>query len=299
MTRLRSAIALLLAATSTNVALASEAKPDDQIVVTGKTEKEVREEAKGYAESIGHASGNVQAARWVDAVCPKAMGISDDIAKVIEERVREVTERVGARVAKPRCSPNFAIVFAKTADAAKILRSYSMLRKELEADRSSPSAGKALPIRWWYNTEMQGRNGHKISPIPPPSLPTNMPLPMFTPDFNTVYEPGRFEASTRRVIQRAFVLIDLDQANGKFLNSLIDYAAFVGLAEVRLGASSDNSILSLFGTETPSTQLTKNDVTYLKTLYSMPMNRSGQQQRGTFVNGMTKDRDEADFSDRE
>lgn len=294
MVGLRSAVGLALAASWSGSAMATEAKPSDEIVVTGKSEKEVRKDAKQFVKEVGHASGNVQAARWVDEVCPTAMGVSTGVQAVVESRVRQVAKSVGVRIAKSKCSPNLAIVFTTSAESPKILRGYSV-----QPGTSVVEGRKDLPIRWWYNTEMQGRNGHKISPIPPPSLPTNLPLPMFTPDFNTVYEPGRFEASTRRVIQRAFVLIELDQVNGKSLNSLIDYAAFVSLAEVRLGAAPDGSILSLFGAEEPRTQLTQNDVTYLKTLYRMPMNRSQRQQRATFANGMTKERGKTDLSQPE
>ena len=156
MTRMRSATALMIAAGWPGVAVATEVKPNDQIVVTGKTANEVRKETKQFVKEVGHASGNVQAARWVDAVCPTAIGVSADVKLMIESRVREVAKSVGARVAKSNCSPNLAIVFSNTANSQKILRNYSMLPRDLQADASIAAAGKDLPIRWWYNAEKAG-----------------------------------------------------------------------------------------------------------------------------------------------
>lgn len=273
------------------LATVTQPKSNDQIVVTGKTEDQFRKEAYDYVRSVGHPSGNVQAARWIESVCPKATGVSADIASLVERRVRDVATRVGVPVAKAKCSPNLAIVFATPADTDKILRNYSTL-----ADSRGRSENG--PVRWWYNTQIQGQHGHIVRPQAPPSLPTNIPLPMFLPDFGTPYEPGRFQASTRRVINKAFVLIDLSQVEGKTLNSLIDYAAFVGLSEIRRDVAPENSILALFSPERQARELTRNDFSFLKTLYSMPMGRSSQQQRNTFASEMAKGIGEAEVTNR-
>ena len=254
-------------------------------MVTGKTEEQAKRDAYKFVDKAGVIVADRQAARWEDSICPKVIGVTADVAAAAEAQVREIAHRVGARVAKPKCDANLAIMFGTPADGEKIMRGYGLPSKYNQVPGSS--SAKA-PIRWWYNTEKQGRNRHVLTAMPPPSMPLNVPLPADV-DYLTLYEPGdRYQAFTIRVIHRAFVFIDLSQVEGRTLSSLIDYAAFVGLAEVRTGVTAPDSILSAFDPKDRAEKLTSTDVKFLQTLYSMPLERRAKQQRNALVNGMAK-----------
>ena len=261
-------------------------QPQDQIVVSGKTEDKAKRDAYHFVDKAGVIVADQQAARWEDSICPKVMGVTADIAALAETQVRDIARRVGARIAKPKCEANFAIVFGTPAEGEKILRGYGLPSKFNQVPGSS--SAKA-PIRWWYGTEKQGRNRHILTAMPPPSLPSNIPLPAFSDGYLTLYEPGdRYQALTIRVIHRAFVFIDVSQVEGRTLSSLIDYAAFVGLAEIRNGVTAPDSILSAFDPKDRAERLTSTDVKFLQTLYSMPLERRAKQQRNALINGMAK-----------
>jgi hypothetical protein len=83
---------------------------------------------------------------------------------------------------------------------------------------------------------------------------------------------------------------------------VVDYAAFVGLAEVRARALPPlPSILNLFGTRAegagdPNHALTDWDRRFLVRLYTLPLNRLASAQRNQLVNALL-DEDGPDAAD--
>ena len=78
------------------------------------------------------------------------------------------------------------------------------------------------------------------------------------------------------------MVIDVKRAEGVPLKSVIDYATLVGLAEIKLGASPGNSILSLFRSDGHN-RLTRRDRAFLTGLYRIAMDRRAEQQRRALV----------------
>ena len=79
------------------------------------------------------------------------------------------------------------------------------------------------------------------------------------------------------------------RAQGKRRSPVVDYAAPVGLAEIRAGAAPRNSILSLFAAN-DSKRLTGNDRAMLKGLYALHLTRKADQQRRVLIGSILRAR---------
>jgi hypothetical protein len=91
-------------------------------------------------------------------------------------------------------------------------------------------------------------------------------------------------------VTSAVVVIDVTLATGKPLDAVADYVALAALAPMKLPPPVPGvpSILALFGTpDSPVDRLSRWDKAWLAALYSIPMARSGQRQRGDITARMT------------
>ena len=89
-----------------------------------------------------------------------------------------------------------------------------------------------------------------------------------------------------RVLRAATVVVDVNRAEGMPLDSVIDLAALVGLAEIRPGAEPPpNSILALYAPDGPK-QLTQLDLNFLRAIYRLPLDRTAIAHRGRLVKGL-------------
>ena len=286
--------ASLMISMSATSAQAEARIEQDEIVVTGELQEQVREKAQAYVKELGVAAGEQQAARWIDPVCPQAIGLGPDHAAIVEERMRRIVAEVGAPLAKRGCAGNLLIAF--TDGPEQVLRRVTEAGRELSrADAKTLKTGEA-PIRWWYNTEFRGRDGERASDVAAPwavvGAPNYMPLPSGPSGNLSPYNSSMISTQAVRAIHSATVIVDVERSTGAALSSVIDYAALVGLSEVMLGASPPESVLSLFQSG-GSRALTGRDRAFLTGLYQIPMDRrAGQQRRAivqTMVKGVTSD----------
>jgi hypothetical protein len=141
-------------------------------------------------------------------------------------------------------------------------------------------------VRWWYNTEIRSRDGSPAADVPTPGGflegPQVIPLPTGQSGNLSLYSPSLVSTQAVRAIHSATVVIDVKRAEGVPLKSVIDYATLVGLAEIKLGASPGNSILSLFRSDGHN-RLTRRDRAFLTGLYRIAMDRRAEQQRRALV----------------
>lgn len=297
-------IAVVFAATM----LATPAQADD-IVVKGQvlSKEEAAAQAKAFVQAVGIVSTVKPAARWLDPVCPKVSGLADPaVAARVEARFRSIASAVGARLAKPGCKTNLLIGFTNDADALARQINADDPRQMIEL--SNAWRGRLVngrtPMRWWYSTEVRSADG---------APPINAPLPWLGismegggessggsttntdvgGDSGGGYTNSRraslISSNAKRAIRTATVLVDVTLAQGKDLDGVTDYAALVGLAEIRFsGEPPANSVLALFAPENPVYGLTTQDEALLKSLYRLPLDRQGRYHRGWLVNGVTK-----------
>lgn len=105
----------------------AEAQPPDSsrsdpvaptIVVTGSqlTREQMRERAVDDVRNVGVARGQRPAARWIDPVCPRVLGIAEPYAEIVEARMRAIAQETGIRIAAG-CAGNISVSFVGDAKA--------------------------------------------------------------------------------------------------------------------------------------------------------------------------------------
>jgi len=286
-----SAVAWLFAAAS---AAAGVTDPGEEIVVTGTalSRAEARRQATEFVDRVGIVTGQTPAARWIDPVCPRAFGLDAARAAMVEQRLRAHAASVGAKLAKPGCTTNLAVIF--TADAGSMVkkiarRSTSTLDEIAPAGRQALLAG-AAPIRWWYDTEARGKDGQRNIGMAyaMAGLEEGGALPG---GGGTVLQYRSSVVSTLSVrsIRSATIVVDVERAGGVPLAAVGDYAAMVGLAEIRqVDSPPAGSILALFDAAAAPPSLTDRDLALLRGLYAMPLDRLARQHRQMLVGEMLK-----------
>jgi hypothetical protein len=298
--RLSSVICLASAvAAGPTTAMAAQQAVDregiNEIVVTGKKEtpEEARRKASAFVSATGVAAGQQPAARWVDPICPRVLGLPKALAAKVEGQVRAIAADAGAPLSRPACDPNLAISF--TADAGGFVRRLaarapSRFAQVAPADKAY-LLKSAAPVRWWYSSEMRTKDGMAGASVPlgfagtgeggRPAIPSNGNSSTFMQ-----YRSSIVSTQMIRAIRSATVVIDVNRATGLPLDSVAAYAAMVGLAEVRLQAPAiEGSLLGLFTIDGPR-ELSERDLAFLRGLYRMPLDRLARQHRGKLVRSM-------------
>ncbi len=279
------------------LALAAAPVQAGDIVVTGKaqTPQEERKEIRNYIRKTGIAKGETQAARWIDRVCPKAYGVPASVADQIVSRVRAVAQAASIRVGKPDCEPNIAITFVDDGAAfAKTIQKKS--RRHIISmtlrDKAELFASDA-PIRWWYGIGQTDRNGVAGGDSTPALFGGGeggtSPIAAIagSASISRGGSPSLIGTTTVRSISTATVVIDVNRAKGTPLDAVIDYAAFVALAEIDPPKTApQQTILTLFAGGADG--LTTRDRDFLTALYKIPLNREAYQQRARLTGKLVK-----------
>lgn len=147
-------------------------------------------------------------------------------------------------------------------------------------------------MRWWYTTLTEGSDGSPLLDGSPALMSESAVLPRIGRErYLSSVQSSLIDFKFRANIAGAAVLIDVNQADGYSLHSVVDYAAFVALARVRpvIEVPDTPSIMALFTPGGPKTEaLTKWDMAYLKALYKAPANRAASVQRSRIINDMTE-----------
>jgi hypothetical protein len=264
--------------------------PDDPIIVTGSrlTREQAREQAGDYVRQVGVARGLAPAARWIDPVCPRVRGIAEPYARIVEARMRGIAQETGIQTADKGCHPNISVSFVGNAEALmKVIGRRSPIRfREVPPEAREALINGDLPIRWWYLTDERTKGG--VSRVPH-SIPTTG-APLQVEAFGH-YNSSIVGTQMNRAIVEAGVVIDLDRVEGRRLDAIAAYAAFVAFAEVRAGATPPaGSVLGMFGRdgEPQGGGLTKHDRTFLRALYRLPLDRTARRLRGRLVSDMVE-----------
>lgn len=274
-------------------------KPGD-VVVTGErlTPEETRRRATAYVRAAGVANGDQSVARWIDPVCPRVLGLDEKLAWYVEARVRAVATAAGAPLAGERCAPNLSISFV--ADASALVRKIAA-RQPRRLSEVTPPARDALasgtaPIRWWYSTEVRGKDGDRLTRMEPTSISgpgagQGQVLPV-NPEtsFLALYSNSLVSTQVARAIRSATVIVDVGEATGAKLDGVADYAALVALAEIRpSGDARSDSILGLFDAPVAPAGLTEWDSRFLRELYRLRLDRQARLHRGKLVSALIAD----------
>lgn len=240
--------------------------PDD-IVVEGEhlTEKEAHKRASAFVRTLGVAPGiyaDDSVARWTKKLCPRALGLSDEHAALVEGWFRDTARSTGAKVADGKCETNVVLLFVD--DGPHFIKLFKSRYPGQFADMSGPDirdlVERDMPVRWWYSV-LRSKGG--IGYIAPQSV---------------------------RSIEGATIVIDVNDAEGVTLRAVTDYAAFVALSGIRIRAEpQQKSILGLFDDRQGKRELTLWDRRFLTALYTIPHERKGRYQRGKLIGALARD----------
>lgn len=270
---------------------------EDEIVVVGETMKEAQKQAQIYVNEVGIAAGERPTARWVDPICPKAIGLAPDKEVIVRRQIRELVRQVGAPLGREDCAANLLVVFTDGPEAvvARMTQKGSALLRGMPASVAQEIRTGAAPIRWFYQTDVRSREGMGSSDVVNPALLTAVsgqpegPAIRYGDDgLLNVKGSSHIASQSVRTIKHATVIVDVLRAKGNSLRAITDYAALVGLAEIKFGASPQRSILSMFDPQAPVSELSKRDVAMLTGLYRIHLDRRAEQQRRTLVNRILK-----------
>jgi hypothetical protein len=268
---------------------------DDPITVSGQ---ELRHRVTEFVRGTGVARGDTPAARWVDPVCPRVLGLSEAGAQAAEARIRAIAAQAGIEVARAPCDSNVVVTFAQ--DPGALVREIDRRTPRRLAEVSPPARTALLtgsaPVRWWYMTETRGRHSGNGRAGAAPAAMTNPAThdgsgagSTFAGDIPTVmhYENSIVSTLTNRVLTSASVVIDEDSVLGMKLDAVAAYAALVAFAEIRSADfAPEGSILTLFRASNAPRGLTPQDRAFLRALYRLPLDREARLHRSLLVGEM-------------
>jgi len=239
--------------------LASLVAAPGDIIVNGQRPADDKV-VQAYVNTITEPSKR-QVARFHDAVCPRAIGLTPSGARMVENRIRETARGVGAEVANGNCTPNLMLIVAES--GSKLVESLREQRPEwlygVTGGQLRAMISDRSPVRAWSVTSVHNANGlDLIGDRGPPTL--------------RVMDASVMNLPTRIEIDGSMIVIDNATAASANLAQLADYAAMRGLARTRPSAGgSVNTILRLFsdGGRAPA-EMTSADIAYLQSLYRSP-----------------------------
>jgi hypothetical protein len=266
----------------------AEGASDPNIVVQGEreppTQREIGEQARNI--SIIGSPLDDPLPRVADRVCPGVLGMKDEDAAYIIQRIRHNAERFDIRLHQDdgKCEPNFIVAFVD--DAQGQMAQLARRQGYMLAGMSVSARGELLEApgaaRVWMNTVMRTNTG---APAPNRGSKQNAPERVLSYDVETgsassisgMPPEARGSASHSRIyfplredIYSVLVLFDREQVRDKTLLQLADYATMRGFAFTRetRGEVPADTILSLFDGDGPKPErLTAFDLGYLGSLY--------------------------------
>lgn len=206
------------------------------------------------------------------------------------DRVSEVALELGLPIGEPGCSPNVLIIAtddAPTLTAALVERSPNAFRPPYSgAARSRLQLSRFIetdrPVRWWHvSMPVNGDTGRPAVRLPGQGAPM------------VRVTASRLTTTIQNDLKRAYVIIDIDQAESVTFQQLADYVAMVAFAQVDPDAdlSGFPTILNVFDNPTIAFGLTDWDQAYLGSLYGSELNqRNPNAQTGAVAASMYRDR---------
>jgi hypothetical protein len=248
------------------------------------TEREIDDQARNIS-IIGSPLDN-PLPRFEDRVCPGVLGMKDEDAAFIIQRIRFNAEQFKVRLHPDdgKCTPNFIVAFVEDPQGqmAQLARRQGYMLAGMSTDQRGELLESTGAARVWTNTVMRTNTG---APAPNRREVGNAPERVLS------YNPETGEASSiagmppeargnashsriyfplREDIYSVLILFDRDQVRDKTLLQLADYATMRGLAFTRetRGEAPADTILSLFVGDGPKAErLTAFDLGYLSSLY--------------------------------
>lgn len=267
------------------------AEAGTEIVVTGN--RDMEGEVRDFVGALTTATSG-QLARFENAICPFAVGVSARHAQTLATRIRRIAEAVGMDAAKAGCTPNVLVVVTgdKTAFIDALLKKhpdYFGSLTDRAVRRLARSPGPAAV--WHVNGPERDADGEEMSDGSDGAYVNR-----------TTRAGSRMTAATRPQFGAAAVVVEARALEGLTTIQLADYAAMRAFARGDPSKLPGTAPTILKVLETPMGEpapitLTAWDLAFLRSLYSAPANLSAAAQRSSIRRGVTKELEKSDRRD--
>jgi len=292
--RLLPLVLIALAASSPGQAQSVETPQQDaaasqveDVLVQGLRNDQI---AQQFASTVGAPAPGRKLAVWRMPICVGTVGMRDEPARAMIDRVSDWGHSLGLRIGAPGCRPNILIVTAENGDEAA--RSMAVThRRVFRTGTSGTTAGAAAlrafqtsgrPIRWWHTSmpikTATGKPAVRVRGEDPFGVSGEIRTPADLGPYGVIVQPSRLRDETQDDLRQTLIILEnsaLDQAD---FMQVADYVAMVALAQISADTSPPTaSILHLFdGAKAPSETLTAWDQAYLQALYASDQSKASQ-----------------------
>jgi hypothetical protein len=245
----------------------------DTLTVEGRRQREeTKHQIEAFVHSVVNPRWDESLPTWQIPICPFVAGMPRDVGEYVRHRISETTKNADAPLGPEKCRPNFFVVIATQPDEVlknwrrRYPRSFNEARGVAGIKKF---IGSSLPVRIWYNVDDGCPGSLTYAIATNSSSRKSFPFPSCS---HTGGLGSRLTQEVVRVIWSVIVVVDNDHIQNINIGQLADYAAMIGLAEVRLDnrTNSTPSILNLFSVseESRPQELSVWDKALLKGLYN-------------------------------
>jgi len=281
-------IKLLLAISASAMASALPAAQapayDAPIVVEGELQRDAA--VRNYVNALAIASPGEKIARFEKSICPASVGLSDEMNRQVEQRIRRVAAAASVPVAAPGCAANLLLFVAP--DRAAFIRQLQKERPMLfglmtdsQVRGLAEQTGGAVT---WQLFEQRGADGRTLN---------NAGARDEGPSTLAGVTSSRLLPQTRTDLDITIVVLEPAAFTGATIPQLADYVAMSGLMQTAPQGhpkAAAPTILTLLedkrlGRPAPMS-VTAYDLAYLKALYTMSNTLQAAPQRSELVSRM-------------
>lgn len=246
---------------------------DDVEVAATLRAAQVRARVDAFIESNMAPPPGRPLARWSKPVCVATAHLTPQYAQAVIDRVAQRIIEAGGDVAGPGCKVDVMIIGS---DDGKVM-AQALVKDDPRGYRPSRAAtdrGSAAlrrfqegdaPVRWWHvSLPVNVDTGDLAVRLDGEDYPTN-----------SVREASRLRSNVRDDLARVVVIVDFTKTAEVRMSALVDYIAFIALAQVNPEGDpvGQDSILNLFNRPADFTEMTQWDRDYLAALYRAVSNR--------------------------
>jgi len=256
------------------------------VVVVGELESRL---TRRYVETIGARAGNRQLATWRGKLCVSVANLPGHVAQYMIDRVSELAMEVGVEPGEPGCTANVLIVATNDGAgvAGALVAEHRAAFRPGAAGTTQPLSAledfrtSTRPVRWWHvSVPVDSETGAIATRLPGEEAP-----------MINVSRASRLRSDIRDDLNKAIIVIDVNQLGGTTFDQLTDYVALVALAQIdaRADTSGLPTILNLFDDPQGSPGLSDWDRAYLHALYGAePGHTSANAQTGELARLMSR-----------
>lgn len=267
------------------------AQVDDVEVVARMRADQVRERVNAFIESNMAPPLGRPLARWSKPVCIGTGYLNPQYAQAVIDRIATRIIEAGGDVAEAGCKVDVMVV--GTDDGARTAR--ELVKDDprgYRPSRGSTDRGSAAlrrfqegdaPVRWWHvSLPVNVDTGELAVRLDGEEIPSN-----------TVRDASRLRTNVRDDLARVTVIVDFTRTGHVQSAALVDYIAFIALAQVNPDGDlrGQDTILNLFERPSDYTAMTQWDRDYLAALYrAIPNRPSLQAQARGIANEVVRQR---------